>query len=154
MSAESFEILCRAVCEAASATPPRLMPGANGSLAFHWKVGECVATAVHRPAASDTDVLVFVDIGPMPEDVGVRGWKALMQANLQMYGSRGARIGLSASDHLVVHVTASTADSSGAQLHDMVAGLAGWIPQLHAGLRDEEARPPDVAAALAPGNRA
>ena len=86
MAIASFEELCKGLCEIAGMAPPVLEPDEHGTLAFTVHMREVAVSVMSIGVKRLDTAFLMAELGPLPKEHALEGWRALMQANLQMLG--------------------------------------------------------------------
>lgn len=133
MSRERFhrfhDDFCR-VC-AVPATP--LVPDVDGTIAFRANTRGCTVQVSHAPHAGDGDAFVVADLGEIAARDEALVCKALLRANLMLFGKDSPAFGLSARGHLTVQFTLPLDTSCTVELHRRLLDLVELSERLKAG---------------------
>lgn len=76
------------VCEVAGIVFPELQPDANGVLAFHLKWQDVVMDFMQRPEQAGI-ASMSINFGSIPDELELDALRALVEANLAMFGPDG-----------------------------------------------------------------
>lgn len=85
MAIANFEEFCKGLAEIVGMEVPQLETDEDGRLSFSVLMQDVYVTALHIPTRPDA-VFLMAELGPMPDDIAVNGWRALMEANMHLLG--------------------------------------------------------------------
>lgn len=84
----SFADICRQVCERFGRPPPETAAPTHGIAAFSLQLDGVDVTLSAQERVPD-ELLVHVDLGPVPANHAAAAWNALMEANYLLLGDGG-----------------------------------------------------------------